>query len=147
MDLNELKPIKGSRTKRRRKGRGPGSGLGKTCGRGTKGQNSRSGGGVRIGFEGGQMPLARRLPKRGFFNKWGKEIAEVNVGDLDRFEAGSTVDIDALTGSGLVKKVGDGVKLLGNGEIDRALTVRVHRVSAGAKAKIEAAGGTVELIG
>jgi large subunit ribosomal protein L15 len=146
MDLNELKPIAGSQKKRKRKGRGPGSGLGKTCGRGIKGQKSRSGGGVRIGFEGGQMPLARRLPKRGFFNKWGKEISEVNVGDLDRFEAGSVVDVEALTASGLLKKVGDGVKLLGNGEIDRALIVRVHRISKGAQAKIEAAGGTVELI-
>ncbi len=146
MDLNKLSPIEGSQKKRRRKGRGPGSGLGKTCGRGMKGQKCRSGGGVPIYFEGGQMPLVRRLPKRGFYNVWGKEIAEVNVGDLVRFDAGAVVDIDALTGSGLVKKVGDGVKLLGKGDIDRALTVRVHRVSAGAKAKIEAAGGTVELI-
>ena len=147
MDLNELKPHPGSTKARKRKGRGPGSGLGKTCGRGIKGQKSRSGGGVRLGFEGGQMPLARRLPKRGFFNKWGKEISEVNVGDLERFDAGVVVDIDALKASGLVKQIGDGVKLLGNGEIDRALIVRVHRVSKGAKAKIEAAGGTVELIG
>jgi large subunit ribosomal protein L15 len=147
MDLNELRPVEGSTKTRKRKGRGPGSGLGKTCGRGIKGQRSRSGGGVRLGFEGGQMPLARRLPKRGFYNKWGKEISEVNVGDLDRFESGATVDVDALKASGLLKKVGDGVKLLGNGEIDRPLTVRVHRVSKSAKAKVEAAGGTVELIG
>ena len=147
MDLNELKPIAGSTKTRKRKGRGPGSGLGKTSGRGIKGQKSRSGGGVPIYFEGGQMPLARRLPKRGFYNKWGKEISEVNVGDLIRFDPGSVVDVDALAGCGLVKQIGDGVKLLGNGEIDRALIVRVHRVSKSAKAKIEAAGGTVELIG
>ena len=147
MDLNELSPIPGSKKNRKRIGRGPGSGTGKTAGRGQKGQKSRSGGGVHPRFEGGQMPLHMRLPKRGFHNKWGKEIAEVNVCDLeDRFEDGATVDIDALTGSGLVKKVGDGVKLLGNGELTKKLTVRVHRISAGARAAVEGAGGTVELL-
>ena len=147
MSLNTLSPIPGSKKTRKRVGRGPGSGLGKTSGRGQKGQKSRSGGGIPAWFEGGQMPIARRLPKRGFYNRFGKHIAEVNVGDLERFEAGSTVTVDALKEAGLVKKVGDGVKLLGNGDIDRALTVQVHKISKGARAKIEAAGGTVELLG
>ena len=147
MDLNELSPQEGSKRNRKRVGRGAGSGRGKTCGRGQKGQKCRSGGGIPAWFEGGQMPLARRLPKRGFYNRFGKSIAEVNVGDLDRFDAGSTVDVAGLVEAGLVKKVGDGVKLLGNGEIDRALTVEVHRISAGARQKVEAAGGTVNLIG
>ena len=146
MALNDLKPVAGSRRPRKRVGRGPGSGLGKTCGRGQKGQKSRSGGGIPAWFEGGQMPLQRRLPKRGFFNPFAKKIAQVNVGQLERFEAGSVVDVAALVASGLVTKVGDGVKLLGNGDLDRALTLKVHRVSAGARAKVEAAGGTVELI-
>jgi len=147
MSLNTLSPMPGSTKKRKRLGRGPGSGLGKTSGRGQKGQKSRSGGGIPARFEGGQMPIHRRLPKRGFHNRFGKKIAEVNVGDLNRFDAGSTVDVAALQLSGLVRKVGDGVKLLGNGEIDRALTVQVHKISKGARAKIEAAGGTVELLG
>ena len=146
MALNDLKPVAGSRRPRKRVGRGPGSGLGKTCGRGQKGQKSRSGGGIPAWFEGGQMPLQRRLPKRGFHNPFSKHIAEVNVGSLVAFEAGSVVDVAALQLAGLVNKVGDGVKLLGNGEIDRALTVQVHRISAGARAKVEAAGGSVELL-
>jgi len=146
MALNDLKPVAGSRRPRKRVGRGPGSGLGKTCGRGQKGQKSRSGARIPAWFEGGQMPLQRRLPKRGFYNPFSKKIAEVNVGSLVAFEAGSEVDVAALQLAGLVKKVGDGVKLLGNGEIDRALTIKVHRVSAAARAKVEAAGGTVELL-
>jgi len=147
MALNDLKPVAGSRRPRKRVGRGPGSGLGKTCGRGQKGQKSRSGGNIPAWFEGGQMPLQRRLPKRGFYNRFSKKIAEVNVGQLAAFEAGSVVDADALVAAGLVKKVGDGIKVLGNGELDRALTIKVHRISAGARAKVEAAGGTVELLG
>ncbi len=147
MDLNELSPIPGSKKNRKRVGRGPGSGTGKTAGRGQKGQQSRSGGGVHPRFEGGQMPLHMRLPKRGFTNRWGKVIAEVNIGDLEeRFEDGATVDVDALETCGLVKKVGDGVKLLGNGELTKKLTVRVHKISSGARAKVEGAGGTVELL-
>ena len=146
-DLNQLSPIPGSKKNRKRVGRGPGSGLGKTSGRGQKGQKSRSGGKIPAAFEGGQMPIMRRLPKRGFFNRFGKTIVEVNVGDLTRFEAGATVDIEALQAVGLIKKVEDGVKLLGKGEVDRALTIKVHRISKGAQSKIEAAGGTVELIG
>jgi len=146
MDLNSLKPTAGSRRPRKRVGRGQGSGLGKTCGRGQKGQKSRSGGGVPAWFEGGQQPIQARLPKRGFFNRGRKIIAEVNVGQLDVFEAGSVVDVKALVGAGLVGKVGDGIKILGNGDLSHALTVKVHRVSAGARAKIEGAGGTIELI-
>lgn len=147
MDLNTLSPIPGSKKNRKRVGRGPGSGTGKTAGRGQKGQKSRSGGNVHPRFEGGQMPLHMRLPKRGFHNKWGKHFAEVNVRDLnDRFEDGATVDVQALTDCGLVKKVGDGVKLLGNGELGKKLTVKVHKISAGARAKVEGAGGTVELL-
>jgi len=146
MDLNELKPIAGSKKKRKRLGRGIGSGVGKTCGRGQKGQKSRSGGGIPARFEGGQMPLTRRLPKRGFNNRWAKELAIVNVGQLVCFDGGAVVDITALQDSGLVNKVGDGVKLLANGDLDKALTVRVHKVSQAARGKIEAAGGTVELL-
>ena len=146
MDLKSLKPIPGSKHRRKRVGRGLGSGLGKTCGRGQKGQRSREGRSVPLSFEGGQTPLSRRLPKRGFHNPFGKSIAEVNVGDLVRFESGEVVDVDGLKAKGLVSKVGDGVKLLGKGEIDRPLTIRVHRISAGARAKVEAAGGTIELI-
>jgi len=147
MDLNKLSPIPGSKKNRKRVGRGPGSGLGKTAGRGQKGQNSRSGGGVHPRFEGGQMPLHMRLPKRGFRNtRFETVMTEVNVGQLDKFEAGSVVDVAALSESGVVSKVRDGVKLLGNGDITRALTVKVHKASKGARAKIEAAGGTIELI-
>jgi large subunit ribosomal protein L15 len=146
MDLNELKPIAGSKKKRKRLGRGIGSGVGKTCGRGQKGQKSRSGGGIPARFEGGQMPLTRRLPKRGFNNRWAKELAIINVGQLVCFDGGAVVDITALQNSGLVNKVGDGVKLLANGDLKKALTVRVHKVSQAARGKIEAAGGTVELL-
>tara|TARA_Y100001968_G_scaffold250977_1_gene236128 strand:+ start:4285 stop:4725 length:441 start_codon:yes stop_codon:yes gene_type:complete len=146
MDLNELKPIKGSKKNRKRVGRGIGSGKGKTCGRGQKGQKSRSGGGIPARFEGGQMPLTRRLPKRGFNNRWAKHIAIVNVGDLASFEKDAVVDIQALQDKGLVSKVGDGVKLLANGDLEVALTVRVHKVSGSARSKVEAAGGTVELL-
>ena len=146
MRIHELAPAKGSRKKKKRVGRGPGSGHGKTSCRGHKGQKARSGGGPAPGFEGGQMPLHRRLPKRGFTNIFRTEFAIVNVKDLDRFEANSTVDIDALKEAGLVKKLKDGVKLLGDGDITKPLTVRVHRASLSARQKIEAAGGSVELI-
>lgn len=146
MDLNKLSPIPGSKKNRKRVGRGPGSGTGKTSGKGQKGQKARSGGGIPVAFEGGQMPLVQRLPKRGFFNRFATRLAEVNVGSLTRFDAGSTVGLAQLIESRLVKQPGDGVKLLGNGEIDRALTVQVTRISKGARAKIEAAGGTVELV-
>jgi large subunit ribosomal protein L15 len=146
MKLHELRPAEGATKNRKRLGRGVGSGWGKTAGRGTKGHNSRSGGGVRPGFEGGQMPIHRRLPKRGFTNIFKKEIAIVNVGDLARFDAGSVVNEAALVQIGLVKGRQDGIKLLGNGAIDIALTVQISAVSRSAKEKIEAAGGTVEVI-
>jgi large subunit ribosomal protein L15 len=146
MKLHELKPAAGSTKDRKRIGRGVGSGWGKTAGRGYKGQNSRSGGGVRPGYEGGQMPLHRRLPKRGFTNIFKKIIAVINVNDLTRFESGTVVDEAALVRSGLIKGRMDGIKLLGQGEIDIALTVKINAISRSAKAKIEAAGGTVEVI-
>jgi large subunit ribosomal protein L15 len=142
--LSKLGPPAGSGKKAKRVGRGPGSGLGKTSGRGQKGQKSRSGGGVHPGFEGGQMPLQRRLPKRGFKNPFRKQWAVVNVGRLDVFENGAVVDVKALLERGLISKVGDGVKVLGKGEIKKKLTVKVHAISAGALAKIEQAGGTFE---
>ncbi len=145
MKLHELKPAEGSRKRRKRLGRGVGSGHGMTAGRGTKGQNARSGGGVRPGYEGGQMPIHRRLPKRGFTNIFKTEYAIVNVGDLTRFETGDVVDAAALMTAGLVKGRYDGIKLLANGELTASLTVRVDRVSRTAREKIEAAGGTVEL--
>ena len=145
MKLNELQPAPGSRKNRKRIGRGQASGQGGTAGTGHKGQNARSGGGVRPGFEGGQMPLQGRLPKRGFHNKFGLKIAEVNLRDLNRFDAGSVVDAQALAEAGLIKGSFDAIKLLGQGQLDRALTVKVDRASAGAKTKVEAAGGTVEL--
>jgi large subunit ribosomal protein L15 len=146
MKLHELKPAKGSTHKTKRVGRGVGSGWGKTAGRGNKGLNARSGGGVRPGFEGGQMPLHRRLPKRGFTNIFKKMMAIVNVSDLSRFESGAVVDPASLVRSGLVKGQNDGIKLLGRGDIDISLTVKLNAVSRSAKAKIEAAGGTVEVI-
>jgi large subunit ribosomal protein L15 len=146
MKLHELRPAEGATKNRKRLGRGVGSGWGKTAGRGTKGHNSRSGGGVRPGFEGGQMPIHRRLPKRGFTNIFKKEIAIINVGDLARFDAGSIVNEATLVQSGLLKGQRDGIKLLGNGTIDIALTVQINAVSRSAKEKIEAAGGTVEVI-
>ena len=146
MKLNELSPPAGSRRPRKRLGRGVGSGTGKTAGRGTKGQNSRSGGGVRPGFEGGQMPIHRRLPKRGFTNIFKKKIAVVNIRDLSKFESGSVVDEIELVRLGLVKGSRDGVKLLAQGKIDIPLTVKVHAASRGAIEKIKAAGGEVEVI-
>ena len=146
MKLNELSPSIGSKKTRKRLGRGVGSGWGKTAGRGNKGHNSRSGGGVRPGYEGGQMPIHRRLPKRGFTNIFKKSVLIVNIADLNRFESGAVVDEAALVGKGLIKGIRDEIKLLGNGEIDYPLTVKVNRVSESAKAKIEAAGGTIEVI-
>lgn len=147
MKLHELKPAEGSRKTRKRAGRGSGSGLGNTAGRGHKGQKSRSGGGVRPGFEGGQMPMLRRLPKRGFNNIFGKEYAIVNLSDLEeRFENGAEVTAQTLMASGAVKKVKDGVKILGDGELTKALTVKVDKVSRSAAEKITAAGGKVEVL-
>ena len=145
MKLNELSPPVGSRGTRKRVGRGVGSGQGKTAGRGTKGHNSRSGGGVRPGFEGGQMPLHRRLPKRGFTNIFRKKIAVINIRDLARFESGSIVDEAALIRVGLVKGRRDGIKLLGQGEIKIPLTIKVNGVSKNAREKIIAAGGKIEV--
>ena len=146
MKLNELSPAKGSRKAPRRLGRGVGSGSGKTAGRGTKGYNSRSGGGVRPGYEGGQMPLHRRLPKRGFANIFRKNIAVINIRDLRRFDKGSVVDEAALVQAGLVSGKIDGIKLLGHGEIDYALDIKLSKISKSAREKIEAAGGKVEVI-
>lgn len=144
--LNQLKPVEGARHTRKRKGQGIGSGLGKTAGRGQKGQNSRSGGGVRPGFEGGQIPLFQRLPKRGFKNVNRVEYAVVNVSDLNVFENDSVVTIETLIKSGLVKKTYDGVKVLGNGTLEKKLTVKASKFSASAEAAIKNAGGTVEVI-
>lgn len=146
MNLHELKPAKGSNAKPFRRGRGHGSGNGKTAGRGHKGQNARSGGGVRPGFEGGQMPLYRRIPKKGFTCINHKEIVAVNLTHLNVFEDGSVVDIAALKSKGLVSNPRDGVKILGVGELNKKLTVRVNRYSKSAKEKIEAAGGKAEVI-
>ena len=145
MKLHELSPAKGSRRPRKRVGRGVGSGTGKTAGRGTKGENSRSGGGVRPGFEGGQMPIHRRLPKRGFTNIFKKKIAVVNIRDLKAFESGTLVDAASLMRLGLIKGRNDGVKLLAEGEVNNPLTIRLSQVSKRAKEKIEAAGGSVEV--
>lgn len=147
MKLHELSPAPGSIKERKRIGRGAASGQGKTAGKGHKGQKARSGSGAHIGFEGGQMPLQRRIPKRGFNNIFAKEIATVNVAAIDKkFEDGATVTIEALVETGLVKKALDGVKVLGQGEITKKLTVQANAFSASAKAKIEAAGGKAEVI-
>ena len=146
MKLHELAPAEGSRKVRNRVGRGLGSGNGKTSGRGMKGQKSRSGGGVRTGFEGGQMPLYRRLPKRGFKNIWAKTYAEVNVETLNRVEDGSMVDPVALVESGILKNVQEGIRILGNGELKKKLTVRANGFTKSAEEKIKAAGGNVEVI-
>ena len=146
MKLQDLKPAEGSTQAAFRKGRGEGSGNGKTAGRGQKGQWARSGGGVRPGFEGGQMPLARRLPKRGFHNIFGTVNAVVNVSDLNKFEDGAVVTVADMVAAGLVKKTLDGVKVLGNGELTKKLTVQAAAFSASAKEKIEAAGGKAEVI-
>lgn len=145
MKLHELKPATNSRKGPKRVGRGVASGWGKTAGRGNKGHKQRAGGQTRPGFEGGQMPLQRRLPKRGFANIFRKRIAVVNIRDLNRFESGSVVDRAALIKAGILKGSWDGVKLLGNGEVQHPLNVQLDLVSAGAKAKIEAAGGKVEV--
>jgi len=146
MKLHELSPPAKSRKSDKRLGRGVGSGWGKTAGRGTKGYNSRSGGGVRPGYEGGQMPIQRRLPKRGFTNIFRKKIAVINLRDLLAFESGSLVDEAALVEAGLVKGQKDGIKLLGHGEIQVALNVKLNQVSKSARQKIEAAGGSVEVV-
>ena len=144
--LNELKPVEGARHSKKRLGRGIGSGTGKTAGRGTKGQNARSGGGVRPGFEGGQLPLFQRLPKRGFKNISRVEYAVVNVDKLNIFEDGATVDVEAIVNAKLVKDVKDGIKILGNGELTKKLTVKANKFSESAKKAIEAKGGKVEEI-
>jgi large subunit ribosomal protein L15 len=147
MKLNELKPVEGAKHAKKRVGRGIGSGIGKTSGRGQKGQNSRSGGGVRPGYEGGQTPLFKRLPKRGFTNIHRHEYAIVNLGDINAlFEAGAVVDLEALKKVGLVKKEYEGVKILGNGELDKALTIKAAKFSKSAVEKISKAGGTVEVL-
>lgn len=146
MKLHELSPAPGARKKPTRKGLGLGSGLGKTAGRGHKGQNARSGGGVRPGFEGGQMPLQRRMPKRGFYNPFAKEIIAINVEQLNSFEEGTIVTPETLLAARIIKKTGDGVKILGKGSIDRALTVQVQAYSKSAEEKITAAGGKAEVI-
>ena len=144
MKLNELSPAVGSAKDSYRRGRGPGSGNGKTAGKGHKGQNARSGGGVRPGFEGGQLPLYRKLPKRGFKNRFAVNYAIVNVAALNRFEDGAVVDMEALKAAKLVRKELDGVKVLGEGELTKKLTVKATVFSASAKEKIEAAGGKIE---
>ena len=146
MKLFELQPSEGSTKSRKRLGRGHGSGLGKTSGRGHKGQKARSGGGVRIGFEGGQMPIYRRLPKRGFTNIFAKEYVEVKISDLNKFDNGTTVDAEALKAAGIIKKTCDGIKVLGNGSLEKKLTVKAAKFTGSAKEKIEAAGGKVEVI-
>lgn len=146
MKLTDLMPAPGSVTEAKRKGRGAGTGNGKTAGRGHKGQKARSGGGVRPGFEGGQMPIYRRLPKRGFTNIFAKEYTEINVSDLNKFEDGTVVDANLLKESGVISKILDGVVVLGRGEITKKITVKAARVTEGAAKKIEAAGGKVEVI-
>ena len=146
MKLHELSPAEGSVKASYRKGRGPGSGNGKTAGKGHKGQNARSGGGVRPGFEGGQIPLYRKLPKRGFYNQFGKCYAIVNVDVLNGFEDGAVVDAEALIGAGVISDVCDGIKVLGRGEVSKKLTVKANIFSETAKGKIEAAGGKIEVI-
>ncbi len=146
MKLNELRPAPGSTTAPKRLGRGTGSGLGKTSGKGHKGAKARSGGGKRPGFEGGQMPLVRRVPKRGFTNIFGKEYATVNVERLDTFEDGAVVTVESLMSASIIKKTLDGVKILGGGELTRKLTVKADKFTESAKEKIEALGGKAEVI-
>lgn len=146
MELHNLKPTPGSTHSTKRLGRGVGSGLGKTSGRGTKGQNSRSGGGTRPGFEGGQTPWFKRIPKRGFTNRFRKEFAIVNVEDLNKYEEGTVVTPELLLQDRIIRKYLDGVKVLGNGEISKKLTVQANKFTGSAVAKIEAAGGTTEVI-
>ena len=146
MKLHELKPAEGATSARKRLGRGIGSGLGKTSGKGHKGAKARSGGGKRPGFEGGQMPLTMRLPKRGFTNNYRKEYVAINVSRLDVFEDGATVGPVELIEMGIIKKIGDGIKIMGDGELNRKLTVQANKFTATAKEKIEAAGGKAEVI-
>ncbi|MBF0707207.1 50S ribosomal protein L15 [Bacillus hwajinpoensis] len=146
MKLHELKPSEGSRKERNRLGRGIATGNGKTSGRGQKGQKARSGGGVRVGFEGGQLPIFKRLPKRGFTNMNRKEFAIVNLDSLNRFEDGTEVSPELLLESGVVSKEKAGIKILGNGKLEKKLTVKAHKFSASAKEAIEAAGGNTEVI-
>ena len=146
MRLDELKPAEGSRFATKRVGRGIGSGTGKTSGKGHKGQNARSGGGVRPGFEGGQMPLYRRLPKRGFTNIFAKQYVTINVSELERFDNGTEVTAELLKETGVVSKTLDGIKVLGRGELTKKLTVKVAKFSASASEKIEKAGGKAEVI-
>lgn len=146
MNLSNLKPVEGARHSKKRVGRGTGSGMGKTSTRGHKGQNARSGGGVRPGYEGGQTPLFKRLPKRGFTNIYRKEYAVVNLGDINnKFEAGAIIDVEALKVAGLVKKEYEGVKILGDGELTKAFTIKAAKFSKAAEEKINAAGGTIEV--
>ena len=146
MKIQDLSPAIGSRKKRKRVGRGPGSGHGKTACRGHKGQKARSGGGVPPGFEGGQMPIQRRLPKRGFTNPFKKKYELINLKDLNVFEPNTKIDVEFLTIHGLIKNVKDGIKLLGEGEISKPLVLKVNKASKSAIEKIEAAGGTIEII-
>ncbi len=146
MRLDELQPAEGSKFTRKRVGRGIGSGTGKTSGKGHKGQNARSGGGVRPGFEGGQMPLYRRLPKRGFKNIFAKQYVSINVEDLNKLEDGTEVTAEVLKSAGIISKTLDGVKILGRGEVTKKLTVKVAKYSASAKEKIEKAGGKAEVM-
>lgn len=146
MRIHDLKPPKGSKKESKRKGRGSGSGLGKTAGKGHKGQNARSGGGVKPGFEGGQMPLQRRVPKRGFTNIFKKKFVIVNVSDLNEFDEGAEVNPEVLLETGIISKTGDGVKILGDGELEKPLTVKANKFSKAAVEKIEAAGGKVEVV-
>ena len=146
MKLHELKAAEGSTKKPKRKGRGTGSGNGKDAGRGMNGQNSRSGGGVRLGFEGGQMPLYRRIPKRGFTNIFKKEWTILNVDDFNAFDNGTVVTPELLAGKGLVKQVIDGIKVLGEGKIEKSVTIKAHKFSKTAIEKIESAGGKAEVI-
>ncbi len=146
MKLNDLTAVPGSKKERKRIGRGIGSGQGKTAGKGSKGQKARSGGSIRPGFEGGQMPLQRRIPKRGFVSIFGKNIRAINIGSLEKFEDGATVDAKALIDAGIVNTCGDGIKILGNGKLTKKLTVKAAAFSGSAKEKIEAAGGKAEVI-
>lgn len=147
MKLHELRPAEGAVSSKKRLGRGTATGQGKTSGRGQKGQKSRSGGGVRVGFEGGQMPLARRLPKRGFKNPFRKEYTEVNVELLNRFENGTEITAEVLKSTGAISKIAkDGIKVLGNGNLEKAVTVKAAKFTASAQEKIEKAGGKAELV-